>query len=131
MEILTNGSDKAMQRLMRDFDMFRQALGYVWPLPARQMQPTTLILCGKGAKFDAFVPAGKYRPDAGLASLFLKQKDRTAIVIDLQATTLNVLNIDGIDDAATGTDSGTISVEHDKQLYRKYIKSLMSHIEPR
>ncbi|MEO5961707.1 MAG: hypothetical protein ABIR80_21545, partial [Opitutaceae bacterium] len=31
-EILTNASDKATQRLMRDFEIFRMGLGYVWPL---------------------------------------------------------------------------------------------------
>lgn len=131
-EILTNASDRATQRLIRDFDMFRQALGYVWETAARVPNRTTpLIICGKGGKFDAFVPADKYTPDAGFASLFLKQGDRSAIIIDLQATTLNVLNVDGADDAASGTDSGQISVEHDKQLYREYVRYLLSQHEPR
>ena len=47
-------------------------------------------------------------------------------MIDLQATTLNVLNVDGANDAATGTDSGLISVDHDKQLYREYVRYLLS-----
>ncbi len=130
-EILTNASDKATQRLMRDFDMFRQALSHVWPVPQRGGQPTALIICGKGGKFDAFVPKGKSVVDAGLASMFLKKGDRAAIVIDLQATTLNVLNIDDSRDAATGTDSGLISVDHDKQLYREYVHYLLSRSEPR
>ena len=130
-EVLTNASDRATQRLLRDFGMFRQALGHVWPMPQRLSQSTSLIICGRGNKFDAFIPAGKVVPDAGFASLFLKQGNQTAIVIDLQATTLNVLNIDGLNDAATGTDSGTISVEHDKQLYREYVRYLLSQSEPR
>lgn len=130
-EVLTNASDKATQRLLRDFDMFRQALGHVWPLPARGGPATALIICGKGGKFNAFVPKGKAVVDAGLASLFLKQGDRSAIIIDLQATTLNVLNVDDSQDAATGTDSGLISVEHDKQLYREYVHFLLSRSEPR
>lgn len=130
-EILSNASDKATQRLLRDFDMFRQALGHVWPIPQQISQPTALILSGRKGKFDGFVPAGKYKPDAGFASLFLKQGNRTAIVVDLQSTTLNVLNVDGADDAATGTNSGLISVEHDKQLYREYIRYLLSRNEPR
>lgn len=130
-EILTNASDKATQRLLRDFDMFRQALGYVWPVPNRISQSTSLIICGKGGKFDAFVPSGKGVTDSATASLFLKQGAHAAIVIDLQATTLNVLNVDNTDDAATGTDSGLISVEHDKQLYREYVRYLMSQSEPR
>lgn len=130
-EILTNASDRATQRLLRDFDEFRQALSYVWPVPDRISQTTSLIICGKGSKFDKFVPVGKVVPDAAFASLFLKQGTKTAIVIDLQSTTLNVLNIDGSNDAATGTDSGLISVEHDKQLYREYVRYLLSQSEPR
>ena len=130
-EILSNASDKATQRLLRDFDMFRQALGYIWPQPARLPQTTSLILCGKRNKFDGFIPANRYKPDAGFVSVFLKKDQQTAIVIDLQATTLNVLNVDGADDAATGTDSGLISVDHDKQLYREYVRFILSRSEPR
>ena len=130
-EILSNASDKATQRLIRDFDMFRQALSYVWPQPGRHPQTTSLILCGRRNKFDSFIPAGRYVPDAGFASVFLKQGFQTAIVIDLQATTLNVLNVDGANDAATGTDSGLIQVDHDKQLYREYVRYLLSRSEPR
>ncbi len=130
-EILSNASDKATQRLLRDFDMFRQALVQVWPQPNRHPHTTSLILCGKRNKFDAFIPSGRYTPDAGFASVFLKQGPRTAIVIDLQATTLNVLNVDDTNDAATGTDSGLISVDHDKQLYREYVRYLLSGSEPR
>jgi hypothetical protein len=130
-EILTNASDRATQRLLRDFGMFRQALGHVWPIPQRLSQTTSLIICGKGNKFDAFIPSGKVVPDAAFASLFLKQGSKTAIVIDLEATTLNILNVDNSADAATGTDSGIISVEHDKQLYREYVRYLLSQNEPR
>lgn len=130
-EILTNASDKATQRLIRDFEIFQQALSYAWPVPNRISQTTSLIICGRGNKFDAFIPTGKVGPDVALASLFLKQGNKTAIVIDLGSTTLNVLNVDDALDAATGTDSGQISVEHDKQLYREYIRYLLSRSEPR
>ncbi len=130
-EILTNASDKATQRLVRDFEMFRQALGYVWPMQSQLTQNTSLILCGKGGKFDAFIPAGKTTIDSAKASLFMRKGQSAAIVIDLQATTLSVLNVDDSNDAATGTDSGLISVEHDKQLYREYVRYLMSQAQPR
>ena len=130
-EILSNASEKATQRLVKDFEEFRQALSYVWQVPQQVSQTTALIICGKGNKFDAFVPKGRSTVDSATASLFLKQGNRTAIVIDLQSTTLNVLNIDGANDAATGTDSGMISVEHDKQLYREYVRYLLSKTEPR
>lgn len=130
-EVLSNASDKATQRLLSDFEMFRQALGYVWPMPPRAGRPATLIICGRGGKFDAFVPAGKTSPDVALASLLLKQGDQAAIVIDLQATTLNVLNVDGAAGPVPGTDSSLVSVAHDKQLYREYVRFLLSPSEPR
>ncbi len=130
-EILTNASDKATQRLIRDFEMFTMALGYVWPIPNRGNGPATLILCGKGGKFDAFKPAEKGASDKVLASLFLKNREQNSIIIDLQSTTLNILNFDTTNDAATGTDSTQVSVEPDKQLYREYVRFLLSKSEPR
>jgi len=128
-EVLTNASEKGTQRLLRDFDMFRQALGHVWQIPQRAGQSTTLIICGRGAKFDQFIPAGKLTPDTAFASLFLKQGGQSAIVIDLEATTLNVLNLEAASDP--GTDGNTISVEHDKQLYREYVRYLLSQNDTR
>src|SRR3954462_13021720 len=46
-EVLTNASDKATQRFLRDFQMFRQALSYVWPI-ANPPRLTPLIICGRG-----------------------------------------------------------------------------------
>lgn len=130
-EVLTNASDKATRRLLKDFAMFRDALSLVWPVPDRSTVPTSLILCGKGGKFDAFMPDGKSSADRALASLFLKNKEQTAIVLDMEATTLNVLATDTSNDAATGTDSNYISVDHNKQLYREYVHYLLSKNEPR
>ena len=130
-EILTNASDKTTRRLIKDFDQFKEALALVWPIPNRAGVPTALILCGRGGKFDAFVPAGKPSADRALASLFLKNREQTAIVLDLESSTLNVLSSDTTNDAATGTDSSLISVDHDKQLYREYVHFLLSRSEPR
>jgi hypothetical protein len=129
-EVLSNASVKGTQRLLRDFDMFRQALSLIWPMPQRISQPTALIICGKGAKFDKFipVPTGGISTDTAFASLFLKKGTQTAIVIDLESTTLNVLDL--ANDSA-GTDNSLISVEHDKQLYREYVRYLLSSNEPR
>lgn len=125
-EILTNASDKATRRLMKDFEMFKDALDLIWPIPNRGNSTISLILCGKAGKFDAFVPKGKTSVDRAMASLFLKNREQTAIVIDLESSTLNVLAIDTANDAATSTDSSLISVDHDKQLYREYVKYLLS-----
>src|SRR3954465_9237153 len=50
-EILSNSSDRTTQRLINDFEMFRNALSVVWPTPDRPGAPTMLILSGRGAKF--------------------------------------------------------------------------------
>jgi hypothetical protein len=130
-EILTNTSDKTAQRLIRDFDLFKQALDLVWPMPTRGNATALLILCGKGAKFDAFVPKTGNSVETARASLFLRNREQSAIVIDMQATSLNIAGSDTADDAATGTDSTQISVDHDKQLYREYVRYLLSRSEPR
>ena len=130
-EVLSSASDRTTQRLLRDFDLFRQALGYVWPLPKRTEAPTPLIICARSGEFAAFVPAGRSTPDTALASLFLHQGNQSAIVINLAATTLDVLNTDVSNDAATGTDSSLVAVDHDKQLYREYVRYLLSTGETR
>ncbi|MBL9189317.1 MAG: hypothetical protein JNK23_17675 [Opitutaceae bacterium] len=127
-EVLSNASVKGTQRLLRDFDMFRQALSLIWPMPQRISQPTALIICGRGAKFDKFIPTSRVSADTAFASLFLKRGTQTAIVIDLESTTLNVLDL--TNDSA-GTDNSLVSVEHDKQLYREYVRYLLSNNEPR
>ncbi len=130
-EILSNASDKATQRLINDFERFRLGLSYVWPVPTRNAYPTALIICGRGAKFDAFIPKEKdASPDLARASLFLKQGEKSAIVIDYQAKVLNVMPGD-VDDPSSGTDSSQINVEHDKQLNREYLRYLLAQSEPR
>lgn len=127
-EILSNASDKATQRLIKDFNMFREALTMVMPMPNRATTPTMLILSGKGNKFDDFL-----KKDASgekvTASLFFKGKDQTAILIDLQATTLNVLEVEASTD--TAIDNSLLQVDHDKALYREYVHFLLSRSEPR
>ncbi len=130
-EILTNASDRSTRELIRDFELFKEALGYVFPVPTGTSAPTALILCGKGAKFDAFVPSGKTSTEGVLASLFLHQREQSAIIIDLQATVLDLTGSDTTDDAATGTDSTQFSVEHNKQLYREYVHYLIGRGESR
>src|SRR5258708_31672024 len=129
-EILTNASDKTTQRLINDFETFRMALGVVWPMQERPTGPTSLILCGRRNKFDAFVPSGKDSVDSARASLFLKNGNRTSIVLVLQSSVLTVLATEA-DDPASGDDSSQISVDHNKQLYREYVHYLLSKSEPR
>lgn len=130
-EILSNASDKQTQRLISDFELFRIALSAVWRMPDQMHTPVLLILCGSGAKFDAFVPEqAKAGPTIARASLFLKGRNRTAIVIDTESTVINVLSPD-VDDPATGVDSTRLAIEHNKQLYREYVRYMLSKSDPR
>ena len=130
-EILSNASDKATQRLIREFQMFRQALGFIYPMPNRPGQPTALILSGKGGKFDAFMPVAADGANQVRASLFFGNREQSAIIVDLEASVLNVQPGDTTDDAATGTNSFELEIDHNKQLYREYVHFLMSKSDPR
>lgn len=129
-EILSNASDRETQRLLRDFQQFNQAIGVVWPaLIGRSPTPTTLILCGRGGKFDAFVPPkADGGPQVGLASLFLRNAERSTIIVDLQTRELGLA---GLEAAGGVENNGFIEVDSYKQLYREYVHSLLSRNTPR
>lgn len=131
LEILSQASDAATQKLLGDFEKFRQALGYVWPIRAGSGEPTALILCDGESQFDRFIPAGKLAPEMSLASVFLQSGRKTAIVIDLAVTTLTVNDLGTQRDVLAGTDPTTIAVDDQKQLYREYVRCLLSRAEPR
>ncbi|HVU31990.1 MAG TPA: hypothetical protein VHE61_01050 [Opitutaceae bacterium] len=130
-EILSNASDRETQRLIADFRLFQEALSVVWPMPAQMQSPVLLILCGSGNRFSRFVPDHtEGDPDTARASVFLKGRTRDAIVIDLQATEISLLPTQ-IDDPASGVDSSHFSIEHNKVLYREYVRYLLSKSQPR
>lgn len=129
-EILSNASDRETQRLLRDFQQFNEAIGVVWPaLIGRSPTPTTLILCGRGGKFEAFVPKkADGGPSVGLASLFLRNAERSTIIVDLQTRELGLAGLEG---AGGVENNGFIEVDSYKQLYREYVHSLLSRETPR
>ena len=134
-EVLSNASDRSTQRLVRDLRLFQTAVSAIWPLAqVRRAVPTTLILCGRRNAFDAFVPAGSDRPDLGLASLFLTDREQSAIIVDLQASTLNISTLaapgGGATDAGVDSDFG-FPVDHYRQLQREYIHFILGRSNPR
>jgi hypothetical protein len=130
-EILSNASDKATLNLIKDFEEFQQALHYVWQVPNQMNTPILLVFCGRGAKFDKFIPANtEGSAETARASVFLNGRSQTAIVIDVESSVLTILSAD-IDDPAMGTDSSQFSVEHNKELYRQYVHYLLSRGQPR
>ncbi len=130
-EIISNASDRTTKGLLRDFDLFNQAVGIVWPaLIGRSPTPVTIILCGRGGKFGAFVPKNADAgPQQGMASLFLRNPERATIVVDLQT---KELNLTGLDIGLNGVENnGAIEVDSYKQLYREYVRSLLVLSTPR
>jgi hypothetical protein len=130
-EIISNASDRTTKRLLEDFNLFNQAIGIVWPaLVGRSPTPVTIILCGRGGKFDAFVPkTADAGPQQGMASLFLRDNERSTIVVDLQT---KELNLSGLDIGLNGVENnGGIEVDSYKQLYREYVHSLLARSTPR
>lgn len=127
-EVLSNASDRATRNLLADFAMFTRAMSLVWPAPAKPLAASTLILCGKGGKFDAFPPAGTIKNDHIVPSLFLRNREQIAIVVDVEtdrtAIDPNNLSVEG----ATGAD---YEVDHYKQLYREYVRYLLSQSQVR
>jgi hypothetical protein len=132
-EILSNASDKETKRLIADFQLFNQAIGVVWPsLVGRSPTPVTIILCGRGGKFDAFVPkTANAGPSQGMASLFLRNNERSAIVVDLQQREMSLAGLEGEFNPSGVESNGSIEVDAYKQLYREYVHSLLARTTPR
>jgi len=132
-EILSNASDRETKRLLADFQLFNQAIGVVWPsLLGRSPTPVTIILCGKGGKFDAFRPkAADAGPAQAMASLFLRNPERSAIVVDLQAREIGLAGLDSLFNPSGVENNGSIEVDAYKQLYREYVHSLLARTTPR
>eukprot|EP01035_Chromulina_nebulosa_P035913 gene35913-48307_t len=141
-EVLSSTSDRATQRLVRDFARFHVALGLVWPgVQQSSATPAALIICGRGGKFEKFRPAGETAPDRGAVSFSLRKREESAIVLDFQTKVLNLATIEGAaagapiatEDGVTSAGGGDPGIEVDsyKQLYREYIRFLLSGVEPR
>jgi hypothetical protein len=143
-EVLSNASEKSTKRLVGDFQRFFLALSLVWPgVQQKTAVPTSLIICGRGGKFDAFIPKGKQRSNRAMASLTLRAAEQSAIVIDFQTKVLNLIASEGATAAASaaaaagedgvslgGGDPG-FQVDAYRQLYREYIRFLLGGVEPR
>ncbi|MEO7412126.1 MAG: hypothetical protein ABIZ81_02120 [Opitutaceae bacterium] len=121
-EVLTSASDRSTEQLIRDFSLFKAALSVVFPVPSFAAAPTPLILVGRAGKFAGFVPSGRANTEAVTASVFLKNREQSAIVIDFSSATIDLF----------GSGGGTVlEVDHHKQLYREYVHFLLGRNEPR
>lgn len=128
-EVLACGSEKEARRLLADFQKFQQAVHLVWPASIKPLAASTLLLCGEKGRFDAFVPATRRGSEAPLPSLFLRNREQVAIVVDLQTDRLSINDpMAALNAAGTGAE---YEVDHYRQLYREYVHCLLSQSEVR
>jgi len=124
-DAISSASDRESRRLLRDFEMFRLALGIAWPMEFRQPPPSSIILCGRARDFQQFLPPQEKKSSDNRASLTLNNHEQAFIVLDLATKTiaLDPSTIEISADAPIPTD---FDVDHYKQLYREYVRYLFS-----
>jgi hypothetical protein len=111
--------------------------------------PTKLVICGRERKFDTLVPIDDGSPTTARISAFMRDEEQAAIVLDMQTTELNLLDLNRGGDlsggaglielagsrtsGATAAEQGIASFATDpyKQLYREYVHYLMSRSRQR
>ncbi|HWA28430.1 MAG TPA: hypothetical protein VG734_22465 [Lacunisphaera sp.] len=128
-EVLSNASEKDTKKLLADFEKFQRAVRLVWPAPLKPVAAATIILCSKADKFDAFRPPGTPADGAVVPSLFLRNREQVAIVVDLQSEQVTVN--DPIAALATNSNSVDYQIDHYRQLYREYVHYLLSQSDSR
>ncbi len=133
-EVLSNASDGATQRFLREFQVMQQVLDITWPVLRRASAPlpTTLILTTRGKAADSFLyPRGRLMSsgdafefqefDASdptqtrgglnhVASRFYASEEQACIVVNL-------------------ADEGTGNADPYRQFYEQYLRYLMSRFE--
>lgn len=127
-EVISSASEGFTRKLLADFGMFTRAMTLVWPAPVKPMTSSTLILCGRNGKFDAFVPEGAITGTRIVPSALLRNRDQMAIVVDVETSRVS---IDTTNIAVTNAVSGEYDVDHYRQLYREYVRYLISQTQVR
>ncbi len=129
-EILTNAPDRETEQLIRGFELFRNVLDVVWPMPDQMRSPMYLIVCGGRSKFDQFQPRNT-TANAQQISLFLTGRNRAALVVDSQTKVLDIKDPVMMNMDEGPEDMSRLVIEHDRRLYREYVRYLLSRCDPR
>jgi len=134
-EIVSSASDKATMQTIGDFQTFTLVLGIVWPVPQNPgAEPLPIVLCGRSGEFARFVPATAAPVETSQASVsvFLKDKERSLIAVDLQSTLVNInAPDDNAQNAAAGNVSAGMEVDRSLMLRREYVHYLLAQANPR
>jgi hypothetical protein len=131
LEILSGAGDRETQKLLRDFQLFNEAIDVVWPALKRDRSvPLELILCGPG-KFDRFASTEQNSLQEQI-SLFLRNAEHAAIVLDLGKTNVVVApsEVDPMDEFDDNVPGGYAKIDHYAQLNHDYVRYLLSSQQP-
>jgi hypothetical protein len=127
-EVLSSVPERATRKLLADFATFAHAMSLVWPAPVNPVAASTLILCGNDGRFDQFAPPGAIRGDAIVPSVFLRNREQIAIIVDVES---DRVAIDPSNLTVANAVSAEYEVDHYKQLYREYVRYLLSQSQVR
>jgi hypothetical protein len=120
-EVLSNASRGDTQRLLREFRRFLEVLEILQFGSKGPLSPKALILCDRDGTFRDFTPNGQ-RDAHGSVSLFLRDREGQSIVIDRETRLLQRADFEMLLPGSSRLEE--LSVDHLRQLYRGYIRSL-------
>lgn len=125
-EVLSNASESSVRKLLRDFSRFREALQIVRPVAEKPLVSSSLILCGRQGRFRDFTADGQI-DYSGPVSFLLRDREHAAIVINLEANLIRPALLAGQTPDTTGNVE--LEVDHYRQLYREYVRFLLTQVE--
>ena len=79
-------------------------------------------------KFDAFAPDGVLKGERIVPSVLLRNRDQMTIVVDVESSRVSIDADNLVVDNASSAD---YDVDHYKQLYREYLRYLLSQSQTR
>lgn len=128
-EVLSNASENETRKLLADFQKFQQAVQLMWPAPIKPLAAASMVLCGRGNQYDRFVSRTATADAAVVPSLFVRNREQVAIIVDLQTEQLSINDPTAL--INTGAATVDYQVDHYRQLYREYVHYLLSQGEVR
>ncbi len=124
-EVLSNASASETNRMLKAFQRFRRMIEIAWPAAVADATPASLVLCGRKDKFDDFVPPGALAGDEQV-SLYLHDRERSAIVLDLQAGVVTPSAGSALMVPGQGVFQTGVEVDSVRQLQREYVRFLLA-----
>jgi len=114
-EVLSNISERETKRFVNDFLLLQEAIGVLMPTlrNTNVAVPTSLLLCGRGDRFNRFMPADRGDDLYRTNSLFFADPERGAIVVDFALSELLL------------ADNTSIEADPYRGFYKEYFRHLI------